>query len=116
MGRLAILVLLGLSVSGCSNFGLFAQKSDPTFDGYRFGGKAKAQTEKTERQHFVATVKPVSKSFDGAREAAEHKGIRHCIEYFGTSDIDWEVGPNTDPSALVVDNDSLTYMGTCRDQ
>lgn len=115
MGRLAIIVMLGLAVSGCSNGGWFSQKNDPLFDGQRFSGKAKAQDQSIERQHFVATVKPVSKSFEGAREAAEHKGIRHCIEFFGTSEIDWEVGPNTDPAALVVENDSLTFMGTCRD-
>lgn len=115
MGRLAIIVMMGLAVSGCSNIGILSHKYDPMFDGIRFGGKAKSQDANTERQHFVSTVKPVSKSFDGAREAAEYKGIRHCIEYFGTSEIDWEVGPDTDPAALVVENDSLTYMGTCRD-
>ena len=112
MGRLAILMMMGLAVTGCSKLG-FAKKSDPTFQGERFRGSSKA--DRGARQHFVATVRPVSKSFEGARQAAEYQGIRHCIEYFGTSDISWEIGPQTDPDALNVENDTLTFMGSCQD-
>ncbi len=112
MGRFAIFLMMGLAVAGCSKLNLNSSKGQ-TFDGQSF--KAKAKAERSDRQHFVASVKPVSNSLDGAIEAAEHQGIRHCIEYFGTSDIDWEVGPNTDPAALVVEDDTLTFMGTCRD-
>ncbi|SMX28545.1 hypothetical protein TRP8649_02670 [Pelagimonas phthalicica] len=113
MGRIAVLLMVAVAVTGCSKLG-FARASDPVFDGERFRGGVKAA--RSDRQHFVATVRNVSKSKAGAIEAAEHEGIRHCIEYFGTSDIDWEVGPETNPDALVVENDTLTFMGSCRDE
>ncbi|MGH1413319.1 MAG: hypothetical protein ACRBB0_07480 [Pelagimonas sp.] len=114
MGRFAIFLMMGLAMAGCSKLGMLSTGKNPSFDGQQFRGGAKAN--RSDRQHFVATVKPVSKSLEGAIGAAEHQGIRHCIEYFGTSEIDWEVGPQTDPDALVVENDTLTFMGTCRDE
>lgn len=114
---IAALAVSVSSVSGCSRlgFGSFAKAERTTFDGQRFRGKARATTGK-EPVHFVSTVNGVSKSLDGAIAAAEHQGKIHCIKYYGTSDIDWEVGPDTPREALGLENDSVTFMGTCRDR
>lgn len=119
MGKWVLIAVLGLamtSVSGCSRLGIGKIKRDvTTFDGQRFRGAARATTGK-EPIHFVSTVRGASKSLDGARAAAEHQGIKHCIKHYGTSDIDWEVGPDTPPQALGLENDTVTFMGTCRDR
>ncbi|CUH80297.1 hypothetical protein [Tropicibacter naphthalenivorans] len=113
MLRIAIMVALALSVTGCSKIGI-KRAPGVLFDGQKFRASAKSTT-RSDRQHFVASVKGVSKSFDGAVEAAEYQGTRHCLKYYGTSDIDWDVGPDTPREALVVDNDTLTFLGMCRD-
>ena len=80
-------------------------------DGVQFRGNADSSRES--RQRFVASVGGASESLEGAVEAARLQGIRHCIEFFGTSDIAWDVGPDTPRDALIVENDTLTFVGTC---
>ncbi len=108
---LAGIVCLGLA--GCDKLGF--GRDAPTFDGQYFRGSAKV-TDRKDRQQFTATVRQVSKSLDGAVAAAEHEGVKHCIRYFGTSEIDWEVGPDTPREALPVSNDTLTFRGRCIDK
>jgi hypothetical protein len=112
MRKMVVLLCLGLAVAGCGDRFKIGKRGD-TFDGQVFRGAAKS--DRKDLQSFVATVRPVSASFDGAVQAAVHQGVKHCIEYYGTSDIDWTVGPDTPREALVIDNDSLTFTGTCRD-
>lgn len=115
MRRFGLLVCAALALSGCGERFKLIQRGD-VFDGQRFRGSAKTdRQDRQDRQMFVATVRPVSASFEGAVQAATHQGTKHCIEYYGTSEIDWEIGPDTPREALVIDNDTLTFMGTCRD-
>jgi hypothetical protein len=112
---LAILVLPGCSRLG---LGLDLGRGDTrfdVFDGQTFRGGARAP-ERQDRQTFVATARPASNSLDGAVRAAEYNGIKHCIRYFGTSDIVWEVGPDTAPEALPVADDTLSLRGRCVDR
>ena len=116
MMRIVILGSLVLTLSACSSglgdrFGF--GKGSEFFDGQRYTGSAKA--DRSDRSHFVASVKPVSASFDGAIEAARYEGVQHCIKYYGTSDIAWDVGPDTPREALVIEKDTLTFMGTCQE-
>ena len=85
------------------------------FDGQVYRTDARAE-ERSNRQVFTATARPVSSSLEGAVLAAEHEGIKHCIQYYGTSDIDWQVGPDTAPEALPIDDDTLVLSGTCHDR
>lgn len=112
MGRFALLAMMMLAMAGCSKIELNMSKK-PVFDGQQYRGKVKA--DRSDRQHFVSTVRPVSKSFDGAILAAEYEGVRHCIEFFGTSDITWDIGPQTNRDDLVIENDTLSFEGTCHD-
>lgn len=110
-----ICLILGLGMlSGCGvTKGLFTG-TGPEFDGQRFRGSAKA-LERGDPKRFVATVRPASASVSGAIAAAEYEAIGHCIHYYGTSDIDWEVGPDTAPEAFAIDNDQLSLRGACVD-
>lgn len=116
MTRALTLVLVLLTVAGCSRLG-FGQGRDrvDTFDGQIYRGGAKAESRQ-DRAAFSATVRPVSSSLEGAIQAAEYQGIRHCIRYFGTSDIDWQIGPDTARDALPISGDSLTLTGRCVDE
>ncbi len=110
MKYVVMLGLVALSLSGCDRAGLF-RDNVPLFDGQRFRGSVKS--ERTNRQVFTVTINQVSKSAEGAVAAADYKAKQHCIQYYGTSDIDWTVGPDSSP--LPVSNDTLTLRGSCRD-
>ncbi|WP_136441446.1 hypothetical protein [Pacificoceanicola onchidii] len=115
MIRVVLLSALALSAAGCSSindrFG-FGQNPE-VFDGQRY--RTAAKSERGNRASFVATARPVSASLDGAIEAARYESIQHCIRYFGTSDIDWASGPDTPREALQIEDDTLTFVGTCLD-
>lgn len=111
----------GLALTGCERLGLgglglssFGGGSEIRFDGQRFRAVARP-VERRDKQAFVVTVPGVSRSLQGAILAGDHAGKEHCVHYFGTSDIDWSVGPRTDPAALVIDGDTLRLAGRCRD-
>ncbi|AVO37207.1 hypothetical protein [Pukyongiella litopenaei] len=98
--------------AGCSTF-----KRDEgriAFDGVYFRSKTAAVDKKVTLADFTTTVKGVSASFDGAREAGRYEGTRYCISNYGTSKIDWSVGPDTDPQRLTIVDDTLTFSGRCR--
>ena len=112
MTRVICILALAATLGGCERAGIF-QRNAPVFDGQRF--RTQIKTERRDRQDFAVTVKQVSKSLEGAIAAAEYKAIQHCIQFFGTSEIDWTVGPDVDPQSLPVTNDSITLRGSCRD-
>lgn len=115
MIRVVLLSALALSVSGCASindrFG-FGQNPE-VFDGQRY--RTNSKSERSNRLSFVATARPVSASFDGAIEAARYEAIQHCIKFYGTSDIVWEVGPDTPRESLQIEDDTLTFAGSCVD-
>ncbi|WP_170454668.1 hypothetical protein [Ruegeria arenilitoris] len=105
-----VLVLLTL-LSACGT----APTSDRIlFDGKSFRAKAKPVDKKRSPADFTVTIKGVSASLDGAREAGRYEGTRFCIQNFGSSRIAWKVGPDTEPQNLRVENDSLTFSGACQ--
>lgn len=112
MGRVFCILALVATLGGCERAGLFKSNA-PTFDGQRF--RTKVSTERSNRQAFAVTVHGVSKSPEGARAAGAHKATQHCIQFYGTSDIDWVVGPEAEPAAMPVVNDAITLRGACRD-
>jgi hypothetical protein len=81
------------------------------FDGQFYTAKLR----KVERQldQFVVTVKPVSKSLDGAREAGRYEAVVHCVNLFGSSDIIWAAGPDAPEDQLNIEKDTLTLQGRC---
>ena len=110
LARGAVLAALCLLALGACN----ANKDKRIlFDGIHFRTKAKAIDRKVSAADFGVEVKSASQSLDGARAAGEYAGIRYCIANFGSSRIDWAIGPDTDPAALRIEGDTLTFRGTC---
>ncbi|WP_108837595.1 hypothetical protein [Tateyamaria sp. Alg231-49] len=81
------------------------------FDGQYFRTDAKKLDKR--RLDFEVTVRPVSASLNGALEAGLHEGIRYCIGNFGSSDIRWANGPESENGQVPISNDRLVLQGTC---
>lgn len=83
---------------------------------YEYAGsshKAKVKTERSNRAVMVIPTKKVSDGLDGARAAALFEATRHCVHYFGTSDIIWTIGPDTPDDQLPIDGEVVTFKGEC---
>lgn len=95
-------------LAGCT-----AAKDRILFDGQHYNAKLR----KVERQLdvFTVTVKPVSKSLDGALQAGAYEATAYCVKTYGNSDIVWTAGPDTPKSQLSIVNDVLTLQGRCPD-
>ena len=104
----ALAALCLLALGGCAD-----KDKRVRFDGIHFKTKAKAVDRKVSVADFRVEVKKATQSLDGARGAGEYDGIRYCIANFGSSRIDWAIGPDTDPAALRIEDDTLTFRGTC---
>ena len=83
------------------------------FDGKYFRAKAKVVDKKVSPTDFTVVVRGVSASLDGAREAGRYEGTKFCVQNFGSSRIDWKVGPDTEPQKPGISDDELTFSGTC---
>jgi hypothetical protein len=81
------------------------------FDGQFYNAKLR----KVDRQLdvFTVSVKPVSKSLDGALQAGSYEATVYCVSTFGSSDVIWTAGPDAPQSQLNIDNDVLTLQGRC---
>lgn len=110
-GRIAALglALLLAAVAGCT------KKDDRVlFNGLYFKTKARPIDKKKTLAEFTVTVKDVAQSLDAAREAGGYEGVRYCIANFGSSRIDWTVGPETEPGQLTIVDNTLVFQGTCK--
>ena len=105
MMRLGALGLMLLLPAACT-----VKSNAIPFDGEYFRATAKS-VDRQARETFDVVVRQVSKSEDGARQAAAHEATRYCIRWFGRSDLVWDVAP--DDPALVIEDDRLTAQGTC---
>ena len=81
------------------------------FDGQFYNAKVR----KVERQLdvFSITVKPVSKSLQGAIDAGVYEATVHCVNSYGSSDIVWTAGPDAPEDQLNIEKDTLTLQGRC---
>lgn len=85
--------------------------NSPSFDGQDF--RAKLSKIDKQRDQFSVVVSPVSSSLVGAREAGRYEAIKYCIAQFGTSDIVWVNGPDTEDNRLTISDDKLEFRGAC---
>lgn len=108
---LAGLVAALAVTSGCS---LQKRENRLLFGGHYFPIKAKAVDKKVSLANFTVTVDKASQSPDDAREAGRHGGTVYCIGNYGTSEIEWSLGPDSDPAQLRIVDDKLTLSGTCQ--
>lgn len=106
-----LVVALGVAatVGACENR---RKKNDIAFDGVFFTTKASYVT-KDAREHFTVQVMKASKSLDGAKEAGRYQATQYCVENFGSSNIDWISGPDSEPQDLRFDKETLIFEGNC---
>lgn len=99
-------ILSAAVLAGCSN-----SKDRIAYDGQFY--RVKVSKVDKQRDVFTVSVRDVSKSLEGAIEAGRHAGNSYCVETFGSSHIDWAVGPDTPPEDLVIVDNTLTFQGVC---
>ena len=105
-GIATLLLSASLALSAC------AKKEERVFfDGVYFPVKDKAI--KDDRQSFVVTVRRAERSIKGAREAGRHGGTDYCLKNFGTSDIEWTLGPDVPDHLLERSGGNLVFRGRC---
>ncbi len=102
----ALIPVAALLLTGCG-----PDEDDILFDGQFY--RAKISTERGARQDFTVSVRPVSASLEGAREAARYEATVYCVNNYGSSDISWVVGPDAEDAALPISNDTLLLQGSC---
>lgn len=108
MKHVAIIALGFLvALAGCTK-----EEDRVSFNGIYF--KTKASKEADDLSVFVASVTPVSASFEGALEAGRYEGIKYCIKNYGTSSIVWSAGPDDEPGTMQVTDDTLYFRGKCK--
>ena len=99
-------------LSACG--GSLSNSDRTTFDGQFFRVKTQAVDKKRTPTEFTVTVNGASASVDGAREAGRFEATRFCVQNFGSSRIDWTLGPDAEPQNLRIENDKLTFAGSCQ--
>ncbi|NNK16204.1 MAG: hypothetical protein HKP51_04780 [Sulfitobacter sp.] len=105
--KLAVAGMLALGVlAGCTD-----SKNRLAFDGQYF--RVKVSKVDKQRDVFTVRIRDVARSLDGAREAGRHAGNSYCVENFGSSKIDWTVGPDTPPEELQIVDNTLVFQGVC---
>ncbi len=110
MARAAgLAALCGLTLAACN----VNRDKQIRFEGFYFRTKAKAVEKKVSVADFTVEIKDVAQSLDGAREAGKYAGTRYCVTNYGSSRINWAVGPDTEAENLVIEGDTLTFRGTC---
>jgi len=109
MARTLILVTCaGLALTACTN----RNKDDQfAFNGIHFQSKSD-QVSKDARDRFFVNVKGANQDLAAAREAGRYEGTRYCIAEYGTSRIEWVVGPENEATVPV--DDVLRLEGICR--
>jgi hypothetical protein len=100
------MVVSAVLVTGCTS-----AQDRITFDGQLFNAKLRTQDKQLDL--FIVTVRPVSKSLQGARDAGAYEAISHCVSTFGSSDILWTVGPDAPVELLGIDKDTMVLQGRC---
>ncbi|WP_372609945.1 hypothetical protein [Aquicoccus sp.] len=102
------LALIAALLAGCGVTDRM-RANQVAFDGVEF--RPRSEQAGDEREAFTITVPRASQSPEGARLAGAHEATRYCIENYGRSDLEWDVGPEDE--GLVVENDTLTLQGRC---
>lgn len=111
MKKMLPALLILTAISACS---VTSASDRILFDGKYFRTNARSVDKKVSPTDFTVTVNGVSASLDGAREAGRYEGTRFCVQNFGSSRIDWKVGPDSEPQTLRIENDKLTFAGRCQ--
>ncbi len=102
---LILLTCAALALTACNK-----RKDAVLFEGLYFPAKTQ-RVSKEARDHFTVSVKDANQNLNAAREAGRYEGIKYCINEYGTSKIDWAVGPETE-TIIPVDSE-IQFQGVC---
>lgn len=73
----------------------------------------KISVDRNDRSTFTVSVRGFEQGLDGAREAARYEATKHCINYLGSSDAAWSIGPDSDREQLQIVSGALIFSGKC---
>ncbi|NNE53571.1 MAG: hypothetical protein HKN30_14355 [Sulfitobacter sp.] len=105
--KILIPMLIGVLVlTGCGN-----NDDRILFDGHYYRTKVKKVDGQIDV--FTVQIRDVSQSLEGARQAGRFAGTEYCVENYGSSDIKWEVGPDTPDAELQIVDNRLIFSGVC---
>ena len=76
--------------------------------------RSKSWPVKGDRQAFLVVVSGAEAGSSAPREAARYRATQYCLGNFGTSDIDWTVGPETPDEGQRRWRGGLVFYGRCR--
>lgn len=105
MMRTALIITCALGLTAC---GEAWQDNRMPFGGIYWSSSLDVAKETPE--DFSIVVKDATQDRDAAKEAGRFEGIKYCVEFFGSSDIDWGQGP--DQRLNIVKGD-LYLNGSC---
>lgn len=100
------------ALAAFSMLGGCAQNGENDFVGSEY--RSKSWPVKGDRQAFVVVVSGAGADGSAPREAARYRATQYCLGNFGTSDIDWTVGPETSSDGLRRWRGGLVFYGRCR--
>ncbi|MBA97986.1 MAG: hypothetical protein V7763_06595 [Sulfitobacter sp.] len=106
MKQIIFLIAGAVLLSGCT-----AQEDRLAFDGKYFNTKVSKVDGR--RDVFAVRVKNAAQSIEGARESARYHATAYCIRNYGSSDINWVIGPDAPAESLRLDGSALTFQGAC---
>tara|TARA_R110002033_G_scaffold136535_1_gene176020 strand:- start:2953 stop:3279 length:327 start_codon:yes stop_codon:yes gene_type:complete len=106
MKQIITLIAGAVLLAGCT-----AQEDRLAFDGKYFSTNVSKVDGR--RDVFTLQVKSAAQSIEGARESARYHATAYCIRNYGSSDINWVVGPDAPAESLRLDGGVLTFQGAC---
>ena len=113
--KLAKILVLGTAVSlgigGCSKDGGGFGKNQVLFDGNYY--PASLKSTRRNRQTIVVKVGRADQGVSGALQAAKLASTRHCILYYGTSDVLWDQPVDEESLTASLSNGTLALTGKC---
>ncbi len=110
MSNLRLPLMIGL-IALLAACGAKAKRNQLLYDGHAF--RARADAPRDDRRGFSVTVEPATASLIGAREAGRYVAVKYCMKHFGSSDMDWQAGPDLDDAALTIQDNVLILTGRC---
>ena len=114
-GKLAKILVLGtavsLSIGGCSKDGGGFGKNRILFDGNYYPTSLKS-TRRT-RHTIAVKVGRADQGVSGALQAARLASTKHCILYYGTSDVLWDQPLDEESLTASLSNGILALAGKC---
>ena len=114
-GKLAKILVLGTAVSlgigGCSKDGGGFGKNRVLFDGNYYPTSLKST--RRNRQTIAVKVGRADQGVSGALQAAKLASTRHCILYYGTSDVLWDQPVDEESLTASLSTGALAPSGKC---